>query len=331
MRCLSSALSLALVFAAAGSAFADDSHPFEQGLALQKQQQFGAALASFRRAYAMQPSPTSALHVAQCEVGLGHFVNAEADLRALSNAKIPDGSPPEYFAARDQAKAELASASSHVAHVRVAVTPPDVTGVQVTIDGVAVDASRDAVPVDPGHHVVVASAPGRAPQQLALDVEDGAKVQAAIVLPALASAPQEGDDLARRYSDAANWSPGDPVPLGFHADTHPRWVLVATGATIFGLMYTFAALVGANSQDKTYFVPVVGPFIAAANTRGSDFSSVVVLADALLGLAEVTGVVLLVAGLVAQKTDMVKDRVSLRLAPATMGVAGHGLALTGHF
>ncbi len=156
---------------------------FEQGVALQERGKFGAALAAFRRAYAEEETPMSALHIAECEVGLGHLLAAHDILRAILKATIPDGSPPAFADAQQQAEAELAKLTVRVPRIRVTLFPT-VSDALVTVDGVVqVSMARgDARRFDPGTHVIVAATHDREPVQTVVTVNEGDDIDAKLIL-----------------------------------------------------------------------------------------------------------------------------------------------------
>ena len=133
------------------------------------------------------------------------------------------------------------------------------------------------------------------------------------------------------------WRPGDPVPQGYHAGSHPRWELVIAGASVFASFYGLTVWWSAGIRERSGFIPVVGPFIAAANLPRSDnpiVTAIVMVAtyvDVGLGVAQAIGVSLLVAGLVAPKTELVRDSTTPKLTPMMMGQGGYGMGLSGRF
>lgn len=169
-------------------AFADDApvaaqpdEAFAQGQALQDKHKFGAALAAFRRSYAAKPTPMNALHIGECEAGLGHYDVAEADFRALAGSTIPEGSPPEFTEARDHAKEELAKLG-HMPTVRVTLSSPELD-VAITLDDVPIQLSAPRK-VAAGKHMVRVSSSHREPVVTTVLASDDEHVQVSVVLPA---------------------------------------------------------------------------------------------------------------------------------------------------
>ena len=147
---------------------------YEKGASQQVQGHPAEALDSFMRSYSVFPAPTTALHVAQCQAALGHLVEAEEAYRSLANAKIPDGSPQAFYAAQEQAKTELAQVSPRLPTIRVTTTPDKINGLQVKVDDQPMNAALVGVAraVNPGTHKVSASAPGYAPAEASVTVQE---------------------------------------------------------------------------------------------------------------------------------------------------------------
>jgi len=147
---------------------------YEKGASLQVQGKPADALDSFMRSYTVFPAPTTALHVAQCHAALGHLVEAEEAYRSLSNAKVPDGSPPAFYAAQEQARQELTVITPRLPTIRVTTTPEKISGLQVKVDDQVINPALVGVAraVNPGSHKVVANAPGYATSEQSVTVQE---------------------------------------------------------------------------------------------------------------------------------------------------------------
>lgn len=168
---------------------------FKEGDALQRAGKLAEALDKFQRAQAVFDAPTNLLRIAECEAALGRLVESAEAFRAVLRAQLQAGSPPAFQAAVDQARAELAQVEPRVPKVEVDVQPAKVANLQLQIDGQNVSAALvgEVMPLDPGTHKVVVSAPGYAPaeQQVALK-ESESKTVAIALKAAPASAPAVG-------------------------------------------------------------------------------------------------------------------------------------------
>jgi len=124
-----------------------------------------------------------------------------------------------------------------------------------------------------------------------------------------------------------HYQEGEPIPEGYHKDTKIRKGLVIGGAVTFGAVWLVTVLIGSvivsvdegiNSGTSEYtplFVPVVGPFITmgTANIGSAAYAPLIIN-----GVAQAGGVAMLVAGLAAKKTVLVRNDIAtdVRTAPA---------------
>jgi hypothetical protein len=113
---------------------------------------------------------------------------------------------------------------------------------------------------------------------------------------------------------------GAPAPHGYRLETQMNRKLARAGAIVLGSSWALAALTAGtvlsegSSESESYaplLVPVAGPFITLGTGEDIDFSDgdgrlsgALVLVD---GLAQATGLALLVAGLVANQKVWVRD------------------------
>ncbi len=146
-----------------------------------------------------------------------------------------------------------------------------------------------------------------------------------------------------------DWNDDAQVPPGYHTETRVRRGLVVGGAVTFGTMYLLSALiaaVGADSANVSYnydgsyagtrknelaalWVPVVGPFIQMGNTSTSSGN----LLLGIDGAAQAAGAAMLIYGLAAPKTVLVRNDLGMTttIVPMRMGQGGSGIGLLGTF
>jgi hypothetical protein len=133
---------------------------------------YSAALRLFRDLVAQTNSPNARLYAGRCLRELGKLPEAYDELRvALRDATELVKSEPRYGLTRDAAAAEVAALEAHIGRLRIVLRSSPL-GMQVTLNGAVVaserlgDASLRAegieIPVLPGDHEIVVSAPGKA-------------------------------------------------------------------------------------------------------------------------------------------------------------------------
>ena len=166
---------------------------FSEGRELFDQGQYELACGKFESSQRLSPGAGTLFNLAMCWQKLGRTASAWARfLDAASFARQARQSGREQEARR--LAAELAPKLAHLT-ISAQATPK---GLEVTRDGIRLDrgAWDTALPVDPGPHEVVATAPGRLPFSQTVQVEDGE--HASLSIPELSLVPAP---------------PADPPPL----------------------------------------------------------------------------------------------------------------------
>ena len=140
---------------------------------------------------------------------------------------------------------------------------------------------------------------------------------------------------APRY--ITDWEPGRPIPPGYRQEMRARKGLVIAGSITFGAIYIYTALIGEvennnsiSGQDSNgwLWIPVLGPFLEAADT-GSDIPASVLILD---GIGQAGGLAMLIAGLAMPRPILVRnDLFSMTPVPMTLGKGASGFGLVGRF
>ncbi|HSO32601.1 MAG TPA: hypothetical protein VLT33_08795 [Labilithrix sp.] len=128
-------------------------------------------------------APTLTLGLARTQAKLGKFVAAQESYNRIIREWSSVASPaPAFKDALEAAKNEVGAVSAKVASVVVTVEGP--TSPVVTIDGQAVPAAALGLkrPVDPGAHVIKASADGFKPSEQRFQVAEGGSAEAKLKL-----------------------------------------------------------------------------------------------------------------------------------------------------
>jgi hypothetical protein len=128
--------------------------------ALDEKKDFAGALERFKRADALYHAPTLTLGQARAYVGLGRWVEALAVYSQTMHEALPPNPSQAFIEAVQAATTEHNALSPRIPTVIVNVT--GAKDPSVTIDGTAVPSAALGVkrPVDPGKHVIRATAPG---------------------------------------------------------------------------------------------------------------------------------------------------------------------------
>lgn len=153
---------------------------FQEGLAFKAQQNYGEACKRFARSEELAPAVGTLLNLGECYEPQ-HKV-ASAWLAYRQAISIADANSDERR--RERARTEAARLEPRVPHLTIAVAASE--GVTVMRDGVRVEraALNAAVALDPGRHVIRASAPAHKPWETTIDVGEGESPK--VIVPALA-------------------------------------------------------------------------------------------------------------------------------------------------
>ena len=137
-----------------------------------------------------------------------------------------------------------------------------------------------------------------------------------------------------------DYDEGDPIPRGYHPVEHVRKGLIVGGAVTFGVLYFLSLLVAAGntdyanrnnttSQTDALYIPAIGPFVQM--TKSSATANVFLAID---GIAQTGGLIMLVGGIAAPKTVLVRDeamRTPRLMASPIFGPRMQGMGIVGTF
>jgi hypothetical protein len=161
----------------------------ESGKKAMREGRVGAAVEAFRRADKIHKSPTLDVDLAAALVVAGKLVEAEKLLLAVTETKDPG---IVHKRARDAAKKALGDLGPKVPRLRITVS--GAAGAQVTVDGASASVGAE-IKVDPGEHVVRATADGAIAAEKTLTLAEG-KVESVMLslapaAPSAAEVPAE--------------------------------------------------------------------------------------------------------------------------------------------
>lgn len=159
---------------------------FEQAVRMSREERWAEALDLFRRSGALVPRPSTLFNVAIALDRLGRPRESIAAIDEYLAISDPTGDEAD----RHEAMRLRVEAEARVAHLTVSVGAP---GATIELDGTPIEADTEVL-VDPGDHVLVASASGRRSARVALTLAPGARVERRIELvPEAATAIAGGE------------------------------------------------------------------------------------------------------------------------------------------
>ncbi|MBI4705825.1 MAG: tetratricopeptide repeat protein [Deltaproteobacteria bacterium] len=199
---------------------------------------YAAAADRFKRAESLYHAPTLLLGLARAYVGLGKYVAAREAYNKVVREKLgPDASKP-FREAVEAARTEVVGLDAKIAWVTIEVEGP--TDPAVTLDAEAIPTASLGVrrAIDPGEHVVRASAPGYVAREQKLAVDAGGSQQVKLTL--------QPDPNANRPAAAPVATPGPDTGGG--GGTLRLLGFVSLGVGGAGLIA--GAVTGALAMDK---------------------------------------------------------------------------------
>lgn len=135
-----------------------------------------AAIESFEQAERLFHAPTHLLYIARAQVKLGQLLAARETYLRLEKETLSPGASPAFKKAQVDAGEERAQLEGKIPTLVVRVQPPDLSGVEVLLDGKVVEGSAlGGALVDPGLHRVEARAGDRAAEPIDIEVVVGEK------------------------------------------------------------------------------------------------------------------------------------------------------------
>ncbi len=158
---------------------------FREGRALMTDAKYALACAKFAESHRLDPAPGTLVNLALCHEKDGQTASAWAEFNEVAERPGDDKARGPYARGRAQ---ELEKRLSRL-RVKVAAPSPSES---VAIDGRTQGAGAwgSALPLDPGEHVVVASAPGRKSWKSTVRLGQGPTVLD-VDVPALEDPPRE--------------------------------------------------------------------------------------------------------------------------------------------
>lgn len=254
---------------------------FDEGHALLEQGKVPEACRKLEESRRLDPLPGTVLNLAACHEREGRTASAMAEFREARALAERDGRGDRVAYADEHLKAIEPKLSMLVVEVPPAADLPDLTIIR---DGVAIGRAAwgGKIPVDPGAHVVEATAPHKQMRHVDVQVGPNADVQTVTIAaledaaPAPAPAPAVAPPPAPMTTAPAPETIAPPAQAGL--STRRQWALVSGGVGLAGVVAGSIAGVVAfqkNSDSKcTSCTPAANT--SAYNTAGTaaDISTV---------------------------------------------------------
>jgi hypothetical protein len=213
---------------------------FDQGRALLAQDKVPEACRKLEESRRLDPLPGTVLNLAACHEREGRTASAMAEFREA-----------RALAERDNRNDRVAFADEHLKAIEpklsmlIVVVPPaaDLPDLTIIRDGVAIGRTvwGEKIPVDPGTHVVEATAPHKQLRHVEVQIGPNADVQtvtiAALEDAAPAAAPTPAPVAPPPATTATAPAPETPaLPAQSGLSTRRTWALVSGGVGAAGVL-----------------------------------------------------------------------------------------------
>lgn len=182
---------------------------FDDGRRLMDAKRYSEACPKLAESQRLDPGGGTLLNLAICHEGEGKLATAKNDFDEALAVAVRDGRRDRQTIARQR----IAAIEAAVPRVTVLVAPAsDIDGLVVKLDGLALRRAAwgVATPVDPGSHLVEATATGRAPWSSTVEIDATQKKTVGVpVLGPLAPLPLGAGGVAGGFG-----APSDGVAIG---------------------------------------------------------------------------------------------------------------------
>lgn len=195
---------------------------------------YKGALKAYEGADDIMGVPTTALLVAKTYVAMRKLVEARDAFRRAADFPNKPGEPPAFGRARDEGKGKAKEIGKLIPRLTIEVEGTESgTEITVSIDAEEEEAWARAVPVNPGHHVVEATASGYRSTREEIVLEEGEKRTMVLHLAAAEGADPE-PDFGEPDGDEAT----------------DLWPVVYVGFGVAAVGVAVGSITGAISLDK---------------------------------------------------------------------------------
>lgn len=270
--------------------------------------EWAEALELFEQAEAQAHSPVLVLYAARCHRNLGHLVRARALLEKVANEELTPNSPSPFVNARNDARADLSALLPRIPKIAIDRSRVPNTW-KIQIDGEPRQSS--SVEVDPGAHLVTATADGTERFREEVEVAEGATATVTIVETATTPSPVPSPDPGPTQPPSGGEPGGSSI-----ADYAPGLSLLGVSVVTLavGVIMRVIAIQNVNDVKERC---VEGSCLREDETVIDDavtFQTISTVLFAVGGAAMATGIVLLIV--------LPDDDTAVSIGPGGVGLRG---------
>jgi hypothetical protein len=243
---------------------------FTEAVGDQEAKRYDSALEKFRRVASVRNTANVRYRIASCLDALGHLAEALGDYEQAARLGETDRSAVDAVRAASARAAQL----DRLVPRLVLVLPPDAPPqTEIRVDDVTIDAAslRDALPLDPGHHTIAATAPGDAPFRTGVTLPEGSRVSISVTLvpePGGASEPAPTGGATAEVPAP----PPPPHPAG-HGAPVGAWVAIGLGGALAAGSVVSFVLRASNLSTLDRDCAAAGSGLSCPQSRQDEVSS----------------------------------------------------------
>jgi len=292
---------------------------FDEGRKLMTAGKFNEACPKLAESQKLDPGVGTQFNLSDCYEKLGQTASAWAGFLEAASAAKAMGQSDREKVARERA----ATLAPRLSKITITSASASLPGLEIKRDGVAIGRALwgTAIPVDPGSHLIEASAPGKKPWQTNAKVE-GEKANVVVSIPMLEDAPPEAA-TAQASTSAIVADTGSP------GRGRRTLALVVGGVGIVGLgVGTAFALSAKAKKDDSLLNCPASPNLCNATgvNQRNDARSAGDVATVAFG----AGVILIATGVVLFVTAPSGEKPRAMIVPS-VGGGSAGLSLVGAY
>jgi hypothetical protein len=295
-----------------------------------------AACEKFEASQKLDPAVGTMLNLADCYEKTGRTASAWATFRETATAARAGGSPDREELARSRAAALEQRLSTILVQAK--------TGIQISKDGRPLEPAMlgTPIPVDPGKHVIAATAPGKKPWSETVEIGND-RVRLELHVPELEAIPGAAPSTTQAVPSSApggttSYAPTTPSPEQVRRSGKGQRI-VAGGVGVVGLIgaglgvYFTARASSLWSDARSHCSPYPGNCTdeAASLSRDAKEAGNLATIAGILGAAGLVGAAVL--WFTAPRSDMPpSQRAAARVEPSvSIGVGPGSLVVRGAF
>lgn len=217
----------------------------QEGVKLADANNCAEAIDKLARAEKLFHAPTTLARLGECQVLGGKLVEGTENLNRVVREVLPAGAPTAYGQAQERARKVLADAKPKLAKLKIAVAAPATAQILVKVDGTEVPIANlnSNRPMDPGEHLVEASAPGFKPASAKVRLGEGAVDSVALTL-------EIDPNASKPVAAPAPVPVTEPRPVAEPAKSRvPAYAVLGVGAVGIGVGAIFGGLALGKKGD----------------------------------------------------------------------------------